>query len=238
MQAQVLYWFNFKNTRDSVLIFSPYVFYNIYRHTRSSNGKQNAQINLINTKPNCRNARSFHRERAALSPTSTHMHTQSSAKGMQRAFTPTSHGLTWGLWREGEKYPQPTKNPTTNHHTTIHALHTGLKTCPIVDTCGWNTSSANIEVEWLKKLASYVEYILVFFNLAFATCPFGVLSMGMGTGWLLQLSQAQGSALPLPPLRGTGHHAVPSPLTAAKQKPPWTGITSCCSSVASKILNA
>lgn len=49
MQAQVLYWLNLKNTRDSVLIFSPYIFYNIYRLTQGSNGKQNAQINLIKT---------------------------------------------------------------------------------------------------------------------------------------------------------------------------------------------
>lgn len=106
-----------------------------------------------------------------------------------------SHGGCEGKAKNTPNQPtNPTKTPTRNHHTTIHALHTGLKSCPILDTRGWNTSSANIEVEWLKKLASYVEYIL--FNLAFATCPFGALSMGMGTAWLLQLSQAQGSALP------------------------------------------
>lgn len=59
-----------------------------------------------------------------------------------------------------------------------------------------------------------------FFHLAFATCPFGVLSMGTGTGWLFYSSPRLRVLLYLALTeRGSGHRVVPSPLAAAKQKP-------------------
>lgn len=170
------------------------------------------------------------RERVALSQhprTRTHEALPRVAESL-RPHLPRAHMGVVKVRQKKKKKKTNKKNQTKNHHTTNHALHTNLKICPSVVTHHWNTSCANIEVEWLKKLASYVEYIRGFFNLAFAACPFGVLSMATGTGWLLlQLSQAQGFALPC--LDREGHWPPQGTLATDSSKAktshrrnPWT----------------
>lgn len=233
MQAQVLYWLNFKNTRDSVLIVSPYIFYNIYRLTRSSNGKQNAQINLINTKPNCSNARSLSgKGRSAPTPTTLLAHNPSTG----------SHGCCEGKAKKNATPPKKTQNtpkmpnPTANRHPPNQARSTALETCPLLVPWHWGRSCADTAAEWLEG-ASSVQDTRVLFNPAFTPCPLGVLRLERGPG-RLQLSWAQGVALPCLDATWYPHHWQQQ----SKNLTPWKSMDklprSCCCYIASNVLNA